>query len=62
MNILFFTLIDFDSIKEHGIYQDLLREFTNNNHRVYIISPVERRKNKHTYLIEEENVVILKLS
>ena len=61
MNILFFTLIDFDSIKEHGIYQDLLREFTNNNHRVYIISPVERRKNKHTYLIEEENVVILKL-
>ena len=45
MNILFLTLSDFISIDERGIYTDLLREFVKNEHKVYIISPVEKRKN-----------------
>lgn len=61
MNILFLTLIDFKTVQEHGIYQDLLREFSNHNHKVYIISPIEKRKQQDTHLIENENVVILKL-
>lgn len=61
MNILFLTLIDFDSIEEHGIYQDLLREFIKHNNNVYVISPVEKRKKSNTRLIKKENGAILKL-
>lgn len=61
MNVLFLTLYDFNFIEEHNIYPDLLREFTKHNHKVYVISPVERRKNQDTYIIEDGMVTILKL-
>ena len=61
MNILFLTLIDFDSIEEKGIYTDLMREFRKNNHSLFIVSPIERRKNQGTKLISGDNVKILKL-
>ena len=61
MNILFLTLLDFKSIQDHNIYADLMREFVRHDHKVYIISPVERRQNKETSLVQEENVQILKL-
>lgn len=61
MNVLFLTLLDFNSIDEQGIYTDLLREFVDNGHRLYIISPVEKRKASSTQFIELENVKILKL-
>lgn len=61
MNVLFLSLLDFSSIKEHNIYTDLLREFSKHNHNVYVISPTERRKAKKTHIIIEGNVQILKL-
>lgn len=61
MNILFLTLLDFDSIDERNIYTDLLREFYKNGHSVYAISPVERRKNRKTTLLKSDKVTILKL-
>lgn len=61
MNILFLTLLDFDSIDERTIYTDLLREFYKNGHSVYAISPVERRKEQKTTLLKSEKVTILKL-
>ncbi|TCI57453.1 glycosyltransferase WbuB [Exiguobacterium sp. SH1S21] len=61
MNILFLTLLDFDSLEEQGIYTDLMREFSLNNHEVYIVSPVEKKRQKNTYLIDEKNVKILKV-
>lgn len=45
MNVLFLTLLDFNSIDEHNIYTDLLRKFYQEGHSVYVVSPVER-KNK----------------
>ena len=48
MNVLFLTLLDFNSIDEHNIYTDLLREFVKHGHEVYVISPVERRKKQKT--------------
>ena len=51
MNILFLTLIDFSTIDEPGIYQDLLREFYKNGHSVYVISPVERRRKQDTLIL-----------
>lgn len=62
MNILFMTLLDFDSIDEHNIYTDLLRKFYNEGHAVYVISPVERKKKVCTkYLTLDERLSILKL-
>lgn len=60
MNVLFLTLLDFNSLNERNIYTDLLREFVRNNHSVYVVSPIERRKKTDTHIIEEENTVILK--
>ena len=51
MNVLFLTLLDFNSIDEHNIYTDLLREFVKHGHEVYVISPVERRKKQKTKLL-----------
>lgn len=61
MNILFLTLLDFNSIDEHNIYTDLLREFAKHGHTIYVISPVERRKKQKTKLLREEKATILKL-
>lgn len=61
MNVLFLTLLAFDSIQERTLYTDLLREFVKNGHHVYAISPVEKRQNQATHLIEEENATILRL-
>ena len=60
-NILFLSLSDFNSLDERNIYTDLLREFKKNGHKICAISPVERRKNEKTYIINEEGCKILKL-
>lgn len=61
MNILFLTLIDFSTLDERGIYTDLLREFKLSKHKVYIISPTEKRNRQSTVLIKNEDYKILKL-
>ena len=61
MNVLFLTLVSFESIGERGIYTDLLREFAKNGHHVYAISPVEKRLGEGTHLIHEDNAIILRL-
>lgn len=61
MNILFLTLLDFNSIDERNIYTDLLREFFKNGHSIYAISPVEKRKKQDTSLYATDKANILKL-
>ena len=61
MNILFLTLLSFDSLNERTIYTDLLREFVKHGHRIYAISPVERRQKTATHVIREDSVTILRL-
>lgn len=60
MKILFLTLLDFNTIYEPGIYTDLLREFVKDGNEVYVVSPVEARKNIETHLITENHALILK--
>lgn len=61
MNILFMTLLDFDSISVRNIYTDILRKFHSEGHAIYVVSPKERRKCKGTrYLRPEDSVWILK--
>ena len=38
MNVLFLTLLDFDSVDEHNIYKDLLGECVKHKHKTYVIS------------------------
>lgn len=61
MNVLFLTLVEFDTIQEHNIYSDLLREFVKNGHEVYVISPSEKRENKPTHVVKEDHATILRL-
>lgn len=61
MNILFLTLVQFNSLNERGIYTDLLREFTKHGHNVCAISPTEKRQNKPTCMVKEKNAKILRL-
>ena len=61
MNLLFLTLLDFESLDEHNIYTDLLRKFEKEGHNVYAISPVERKKCMDTKCINGERSHILKL-
>lgn len=61
LNVLYFTLEDFDSIqKYHSINTDLLREFQKHGHNVFVVSPSERRKKNPTQIIKGKNAVILK--
>lgn len=46
LNILFITLLDFDSLADRNIYTDLMSEFFDHGHNISIISPTERKKEK----------------
>ncbi len=61
MNVLFLTLVSVDTIQLKAIYTDLLREFVKNDHRVYVISPTEKREGKDTHIINEPHTKILRL-
>ncbi len=61
MNILFLTLLEFETIKERNLYTDLLREFEKQGHTLYVISPVERKHKQGTHIVTEENTTILRL-
>lgn len=61
MNILFLSIGRFDSINQHAIYPDLLREFKNQGHNVYVVSRRERRTGLPTELVEEDGARLLKV-
>lgn len=61
MQVLFLTLVKIDSLKERGIYTDLLRKFSNEGHTVTLVCPTERREKKATTLLRQGNVSILKV-
>lgn len=61
MNIIFITLSNINSIKERGIYADLMRKFRDEGHQVHIISPIERRFGQETHVIDTDGVKILKV-
>lgn len=59
MNILFLTMVKMNSVEGRGIYTDLMRKFRDEGHKVYIVSPTERRDGRKTSVIEEKGVKIL---
>ena len=61
MNILFLSIGRLNSIEDKGLYTDLLREFRDNGHNVYVVSPRERRQNLPTEYVHEGNVQFLRV-
>lgn len=61
MNIFFLSLLDFSNLCDRNIYTDLLNEFLKNGHCIYVISPIEKRRNVNTYLFKENCLTILKV-
>lgn len=62
MNILFVSLSKFSSVNESGIYTDLLRQFSKIGHKVYILSPIEKKDNyTGDTIIKEQNSEIIKV-
>ena len=48
-----------NSVEGRGIYTDLMRKFRDEGHKVYIVSPTERRDGRNTSVIDEKGVKIL---
>ena len=62
MNILFLSISTaIRNISNRGIYPDLLREFADNNHEVYIVCPSERRFKKQTKYLISNNIHTLEV-
>ena len=59
MKIIFLTMSTTQTINRRGIYTDLMRKFRNDGHKVYVVSPFERRTGLPTSLKEEDGVHIL---
>lgn len=59
MNIIFLTLSRISNIEERGIYSDLMRQFRDNGHQVYVVSPSERRLGLRTSLMATDGVHVL---
>ncbi len=59
MNIVFLTMVQMPSLKDRGIYQDLLRYFANQGHQVYVVFPRERRHGKPTEAFESDGAHFL---
>lgn len=61
MNVLFLSISAMPHMSGHSISLDLLREFTRNGHKVYVVCANERKNNTPTTLTEEEGVVVLRV-
>lgn len=61
MNVIFLTLVEINSVEERGIYQDLLRKFRDEGHKVTIVTPVERRKKIAANFQQKNGVSVLQV-
>jgi len=61
MNVLFLTLTAFDDINDRGIYYDLMRNIVSKGHNLYVVSPIERKFKRETFVHSNENCAILRV-
>ncbi|MBP9017892.1 MAG: glycosyltransferase family 4 protein [Paludibacteraceae bacterium] len=61
MNILFLTISHITDLNASGIYTDLMREFRDKGHKVYIVSPIERKYKSPTFSKKENGITLLKV-
>ncbi|WP_332648219.1 glycosyltransferase family 4 protein [Lysinibacillus sp. 54212] len=61
MNVLFLSIGSINHIEDKGIYTDLLRQFRENSHCVYVVSSREKRTEMPTEYKKENGIHILKV-
>lgn len=61
MNVLYLTMSNINDINESGIYASLIRKFHREGHKLFLVSPSERREGFPTRLIDSNGVKILKV-
>ena len=61
MNILFLTLVGSDDINERGIYNDLIWKFGKHGHKIFVVSPRERKYRLKTKLFKRSNISNLRV-
>lgn len=62
MNVLFISLSDYKTLNISSLYSDLLRQFRENGHTIFVISPVERRNMiKKPQMLTEQNTTFLRI-
>lgn len=61
MNVLFLSIGGLSDIEAKGLYPDLLRQFRNNGHNVYVVCTREKRLNMPTEYIIENGVHFLRI-
>lgn len=61
MNILFLTQYNFTTKHKNSIYEDLVKQLESLGHHIYVISPLEKREKKDTYIIKENNTTIMRV-
>lgn len=59
MNVLFLTLMEINDFSLTGIYPDLINEFAENRHDIYVVSPCEEKNKKRFMLLREKGYVHL---
>jgi hypothetical protein len=59
MNMIFLTMSKMRTVNQRGIYTDLMWNFRDEGHQVYMVSPCERRDKLPTRVIESDGVHIL---
>ena len=59
MNVVFLTISSFTDISVRGIYPDLLRKFVEEGHKVYVVSPRERRYGIATGIVKQGEATLL---
>ena len=60
MQILFLTLMKIYSPDDEGIYMDLMKCFADNGHKLYIVTPLEKKDEADEEVIEAGNIKILR--
>ena len=54
MNVLFLTLMVMNDFSQTGIYPDLINEFAENGHDIYVITPCEKKNKNRFQLLREK--------
>lgn len=50
MNIVFITLAGIADIEQRGIYPDLIKYFVDQGHHISVVSPIERKEKKESFV------------
>lgn len=61
MKILFLTMSNFDSVRERGIYTDLIRALERRGHHITALCPIEKKYRQHTHEKNEDGIRLIRV-